>query len=305
MLRLPLLLLLAWLIFLVAAPVVALNDMAMVPESSSGGRPAGQPGTAILLVGTDERPPGEEQLDSVRADTIMLLYRPPTGRSVLVSLPRDSYVTIPGHGDDKLNASYAYGGPALLIDTVESATGVRIDGYLEIGFAGFAGLVDAVGGVEVCIDAPIVDELSKLDLPVGCHTLDGTTALAYVRMRYSDPRGDIGRAERQRQVIGATVAKAATPASVINPIRYWKLNQAAAQMLKRGDDTGLFDLAGGGLGLMNIATQDGLSLVVPIANPAGWSPSGASVVIWDDQNAAALFGEIASGDTSALDRFAG
>ncbi|NLH71051.1 MAG: LytR family transcriptional regulator, partial [Brooklawnia sp.] len=119
-LRMSVLALVAWLIFLVATPVYALGRMAEVDQSGSSERPPRQPGTATLLVGTDARDPGpgyqpvpgDEDLTSVRADTIMLLYRPPTGRSVLVSLPRDSYVPIPGFGQDKLNAAYAYGGPA-------------------------------------------------------------------------------------------------------------------------------------------------------------------------------------------------
>lgn len=303
--------LVAWLIFLVATPVYALGRMAEVDQSGSSERPPRQPGTATLLVGTDARDPGpgyqpvpgDEDLTSVRADTIMLLYRPPTGRSVLVSLPRDSYVPIPGFGQDKLNAAYAYGGPALLAETVELVTGVRLDGYLEIGFDGFASLVNAVGGVEVCTDIALQDDFSGLDLPAGCSTLDGTQALAYVRMRYADPRGDIGRAERQREVIGKVVNQAASPISVLNPFRYWNLNMAGARMLTRGNETGVFDLLGAARALVGVASGDGLSLVVPIADPAGISDTGASVVIWDRENALALFDEIGRGDTSQLDRF--
>ncbi|MDI9627698.1 MAG: LCP family protein [Acidobacteriota bacterium] len=310
-LRMSVLALVAWLIFLVATPVYALGRMAEVDQSGSSERPPRQPGTATLLVGTDARDPGpgyqpvpgDEDLTSVRADTIMLLYRPPTGRSVLVSLPRDSYVPIPGFGQDKLNAAYAYGGPALLAETVELVTGVRLDGYLEIGFDGFASLVNAVGGVEVCTDIALQDDFSGLDLPAGCSTLDGTQALAYVRMRYADPRGDIGRAERQREVIGKVVNQAASPISVLNPFRYWNLNMAGARMLTRGNETGVFDLLGAARALVGVASGDGLSLVVPIADPAGISDTGASVVIWDRENALALFDEIGRGDTSQLDRF--
>lgn len=308
-----LLALVAWLIFLVVTPIYALGRMAEVDQSGSAERPPRQPGTATLLVGTDGRTPGsgyepvpgDEDLTIVRADTIMLLYQPPTGRSVLVSLPRDSYVPIPGFGQDKLNAAYAYGGPALLTETVELVTGIRLDGYLEIGFDGFANLVDAVGGVEVCTDIPLQDDFSGLDLPAGCSELGGPQALAYVRMRYADPRGDIGRAERQREVIGKVVGQAASPISVLNPFRYWNLNMAAARMLTRGDETGVFDLLGAARALVGVAGGDGLSLVVPIADPAGVSEDGASVVIWDRENALAMFDEISRGDTSQLDRFLG
>lgn len=305
-LRLPLFLLVALLVWLLAVPLHAFSQMAVVDESAGGDRPARQPGTAVLLVGNDARPDtGHGEEIGQRADTVMLLYRPPSGRSVLVSLPRDSYVTIPGYGLDKLNAAYAYGAAPLLTQTVEQTTGVRIDGYLEIGFDGFTQLVDAVGGVEVCPEFAIADPMSGLDIQPGCQTLGGEQALAYVRMRYEDPRGDIGRAERQREIIGKVVAKAASPASVLNPVRYWKLSHATAAMLTKGDETGIGDLAGAGLGLMNVSKGEGLSLVVPIADPAGWSETGASVVIWDEAAAAEMFAAIAAGDTSGLDRFAG
>lgn len=313
LLRLLLILVLAWLVYLVATPVYALSRMHTVDQWESAARQRRQPGTAVLLVGSDARDPGpgyqpvpgDEELTAVRADTIMLLYQPRRGRPVLVSLPRDSYVPIPGFGQGKLNAAYAYGGPALLNQTVELVTGVQLDGYLEIGFDGFANLVDAVGGIEVCPEMALQDPYSGLDIPAGCSKLEGHQALAYVRMRYADPRGDIGRIERQREVIGKVVAKAARPSSVLNPLRYWRLNMAASKMLTRGDQTGFGDLLGAARGLIGVAAGEGLSLVVPIADPAGWSEEGESVVIWDRENALALFDEISRGDTSRLDRFAG
>lgn len=237
-----------------------------------------------------------------RADTIILLYRPPFGDSVMVSLPRDSYVEIPGYGFDKLNASYAYGGPQLLIQTVENATGVGIDGYLEIGFGGFAAMVDAVDGVDVCLDAPMQDGLANVDLPAGCQTLNGQQALGYVRMRYSDPRGDLGRAERQREIIGKLGEKIATPRTFIDPIRYWNLNKAIGQTLSKGSETSAPQMAAGALGVLNSA-KNGNSLPVPVADAAGWSPMGASVVIWDSQLASELFTKINDGDTSDLEKF--
>lgn len=305
LLRLPLLVLVLALVWLIGVPVHALGEMASVDQSTSTDRPAGQPGTAILLVGNDARPDtGEGEAIGQRADTIMLLYRPRSGRSVLVSLPRDSLVTIPGYGQDKLNSAYAYGGPALLSDTVEAATGVRIDGYLEIGFDSFTELVDAVGGVDACPEFPLVDPDTGLNVEPGCQLLNGEAALAYVRMRYEDPRGDIGRAERQREIIGKIVSKAASPASVLNPVRYWELTHSLAAILTSGDETSVFDLAGGGLALMDVSKGEGLSLVVPVADPAGWA-NGMSVVIWDEAAAAEMFGEIAAGDTTNLDRFVG
>ncbi len=307
------LLVLAWIVFLVAVPVHTLSTMTHTPGVPAGARPPRQPGTAILLVGTDSREGlsqeererlGTGDAEGHRADTMMLLYKPLRGRSVLVSLPRDSWVTIPGQGENKLNAAYALGGPALLQQTIEQNTGVRIDGYLEIGFGGFANLIDAVGGVEVCLEKPMQDDLAHIDLPAGCQTLDGAKALGYVRMRYSDPKGDLGRAERQREVISKVVAKVAKPATFINPFRYWGVNKAVGKTMASSEDTGNGDLLAAGLGVINIAKRDGLSVQVPIANASGWSPDGQSIVIWDDTLAAQMFDEIARGDTSKMERFA-
>ena len=90
-----------------------------------------------------------------------------------MSLPRDSYVPIPGHGRDKLNAAYAIGGPALLAQTVETVTGLRLDHYAEVGFGGFVGMTDAVGGVELCPKRHIRDRKSGLNVPKGCQQMDG------------------------------------------------------------------------------------------------------------------------------------
>ena len=299
MVRLVGVLLLAWIVFLVATPIYWLGRMNVVDDSFAAERPAQQPGTAVLLVGSDAR----DELDSARTDTIMMLYKPPSGRSVLISLPRDSYVPIPGYGSDKLNAAYAIGGAALLEETVEYVTGVRIDGYYEIGFDGFSELVDAVGGVEICPEQAINDELSGLNVQAGCQQIDGTTALAYVRMRYSDPEGDIGRAKRQREIVSKVMAKAATPSTVLNPFKYWSLGRAGAGMLSRGEDTGTGDLLATLRGLINVSTGDGLSFVVPLETTDGWTEDGQSVLIWDSEQALQLFDEISRGDTSNLDRF--
>ena len=302
----------AWIIYLVAVPIYTVLTMSSVDAHPLITSPEGDAGHAILLVGSDSRAGLDEaekqrlgtgDAAGSRADTIMMLYRPVRGESVLISLPRDSYVSIPDYGMDKLNASYSYGGPPLLVTTIEQTTGIALDGYVEIGFGGFSSLVDAVGGIEVCLDEPMQDELTHIDLPVGCQIIDGTQALGYVRMRYQDPRGDIGRAERQREVVGKVMNKLLSPASVINPIRYWKINRAAAEMIVKSDETSSLTLFAAAMGLRSVASGQGTSLVVPIADPAGWTESGASVVIWDSQAAGELFAQIATGDTSDIERF--
>ncbi|OOK76125.1 cell envelope-related function transcriptional attenuator common domain protein [Mycobacterium kansasii] len=159
-------------------------------------RPAGGRGTNWLLVGSDSRQDltAEQQqnlatggdIGTGRTDTILLVHVPEFGSSIpttLVSIPRDSSVPIPGHGRDKINAAFVTGGAPLLVLTVEQATGLRVDHYAEVGFGGFVELVDALGGVSVCLSDPIRDPLAGVDLPAGCQHLDGRRALGYVRSR--------------------------------------------------------------------------------------------------------------------------
>ena len=176
------------------------------------GRPEAASGTNWLIVGSDSREGLSDQeikdlrlgkVEGRRTDTIILLHKPASGKPTLVSLPRDSYVPIPGQGRNKLNAAYALGGPDLLVQTVETVTGLHVDHYAEVGFGGFVGMTDAVGGVELCPKRNIKDRKSGLDVQKGCQEMDGPTALAYVRARYFDPTGDLGRVKRQQEFLGA------------------------------------------------------------------------------------------------------
>lgn len=297
---------------LVGVPLYAWSQVKRVNDAPAGKRPADQPGTTFLLVGSDSREGlskaeqkklGTGGVAGQRTDTIMIVYVPPTGKPALISIPRDSYLDIPNHAKNKVNAAYALGGPKLLEQTVEQNTGLRIDGYLEIGFAGFVNLVDAVGGVEMCLPTAIKDKDSHIDLPKGCQTLNGVEALGYVRMRKADPRGDLGRVERQRAVLAAVAKKAASPASVINPVRYWNLCNAGGQAVTLGQQTGLLQTLTVANAMRRIAGGQGLTLTVPVANPGASTPVG-SAVLWDEAKASAMFAEIASGDTSKLAKYA-
>ena len=160
------------------------------------GRPSAGPGSTWLMVGSDSRqgltPQQQEALatggdtGNGRTDTILVVHMPALWSgtpTTMVSIPRDSYVPIPGYGRDKINAAFSMGGAPLLAQTVEQATGLRIDHYAEIGFGGFAGLVDGLGGVTVCPTTPIDDPLAGINLPAGCQKLAGRDALGYVRSR--------------------------------------------------------------------------------------------------------------------------
>lgn len=267
-------------------------------------RPAASAGSSFLLVGTDSREQltAEQQAEfgtgytgGHRADTVMLLHVPTTGEPTLVSLPRDSFVTISDNGENKLNAAHSIGGAPLLVDTVEQATGMRIDGYLEIGFGGFVGVVEEVGGVHMCLDAPVQDDKAHVDLPAGCQDLTGPEALGYVRMRYSDPMGDLGRVERQRQFLAALVDEMMSPATVLNPLRLHSVGTATGEALTLGEDTSMLETARMALAMRALANGKGHSVTVPTSEN-NYPTAVGSAVLWDDAKATALFDALREGD---------
>jgi LCP family protein required for cell wall assembly len=267
-----------------------LNRVAALPAESAG---SGD-GTNWLIVGSDSRDglTEEERAELAtggdvgqRTDTIMLLHSG-SGGATLVSLPRDSYVEIPGRrGRDRLNAAYAYGGPPLLISTVEGATGLRIDHYAEIGLGGFVDAVDAVGGVDLCVPEAIKDPKAALNIKAGCQELDGPTALGYVRTRAVG--NDFGRVERQRAFLAALVAKATSPATLANPFRLVPLTSAVAATITVDDGDHVWNLLGLGLSMRSISSGDGVTTTVPVSGTP--TIGGQSVVQWDKNRASALF----------------
>lgn len=151
----------------------------------------------ILVIGRDSR---DVENDSGRADTIMLLYlNPEEGSGVLLSIPRDTLVEIPGYGEDKINHAYAYGGEELMIKTVSSFLDAEINHYVTLDFEGFVRLIDTLGGVDITIDRPLVDPKSGANFSPGNHHFTGEQALSYTRSRATE-LGDIGRIQRQQQL---------------------------------------------------------------------------------------------------------
>jgi LCP family protein required for cell wall assembly len=216
------------------------------------GRPSDTPGTNWLIVGTDSRSDlTDEQrrdlatgdADGSRTDTIMLVHNPPGGgKAVVVSIPRDLYVEVPGQGSLKINASFSIGGPALLVRTVENLTGIRIDHYAEIGFGGFDTLVDSVGGVDMCIDQPLNDPKAGLRLAKGCHRLNGREALGLVRTR-AFPRADLERVINQRKFLAALVSRATSPTVLLNPFRLFGFIGGAIDALTVDERDHIWNLA--------------------------------------------------------------
>ncbi len=293
-LRLVLVLLLLWVVYLVVVPVWAWKSVKDVEFEPSGDRPADQPGTTYLLVGSDSRAgltkaqrkeyaTGNVATDRGRTDTIMLLHTG-SGPNLLMSLPRDSIVDVPGHGSTKINAAFAYGGPKLLVKTIEQNTGIRVDQYVEIGLGGLAGVVDAVGGIQICPERNMKDKLAGLNVKKGCQEADGRTALAYSRSRHSDPRyGDITRVKHQREVVAAVGDKVVSPWTVLNPFRYWNLAHAVPDFFAFGQGMGVTKAAAWASAMTKVTGSSGKSCVVPISDLA---------VHWDPKRSKQMFGYI-------------
>lgn len=277
-LLLVLVLLLAWPIGL----LIWANGALQHTEALSGA--ANTPGTTYLLAGSDSRADGSlsDGEGGARTDTIMLLTQPASGTPSLISIPRDVVVEVPGHGAAKLNAAYTYGGPTALVASVENLTGITVDHYVEIGMAGVEAVVDAVGGVNLCWDADVDDPESGMVWTAGCHDVDGAAALAFARMRKSDPSGDIGRGQRQQQVIQAVVGKVANP-SVLLPWRQLSLANVATDTLITDPGTGLYNLGRMALTFRAATGPGGFRGAPPIAN-ADYRGSGlgSTVLLGDD-----------------------
>ena len=291
----------AWLAFMIWVPFHAWGNVQRIDANPSGARPAESAGYDYVLVGSDSRqgltPAQQKQLNTgsvkdaagLRTDSIILVHVPSgAGKPALISLPRDSYLPIPGHGHNKINAAYALGGPKLLVKTIEAVTDVRIDGYVEIGFGGFASVVDSLGGVDICVARSMNDPHAGINLKAGCQTLNGRNGLGYVRARYSDPLGDIGRVARQRQFLGAIMHKALSPSTVLIPWRYYGFATSAGAGLTVGQDTSLRDVTRVLQAMRSVSDGQGLSLTVPVSNTALPTYVG-SAVKWDSHKALALF----------------
>jgi LCP family protein required for cell wall assembly len=289
-------LLVAWVVFLVAVPFFAWSKVDKVNAFPSGNRPSDQPGTTYLLVGSDSRKgltaAQRRQLHTgndagQRTDTIVLVHTG-SGPSLTMSIPRDTLVPVPGHGTTKINAAFAYGGPKLLVQTIEQVTGIRIDHYAEIGFGGFVNVVDSVGGITICPTHTMNDKLANLHVKKGCQHVNGRVALAYARSRHADPKlGDIARGGQQREVMSAVGHKALSPWTFINPFRYWSFWTSTTDSLTVDKDMGVVPMGHLGWAM----THSKLNCVVPISDLA---------VHLDPTRSKEMFKDIINDDTSAI-----
>jgi len=248
----------------------------------------------MLLMGVDSREIGEAS----RSDTLMLVrVDPELQRVTLVSIPRDTRVTIPGHGKTKINAAHAYGGPALVIETVSDITGLPISHYAEVDFKGFKDVVDALGGITVTVPEDIYDMKaanhveSAAKLEAGTQKLDGAHALTFVRSR-AFPRGDLQRIENQQTFLKAVLKEALKPANVL------RLPSTVSAMA----DSMTTDLSVGDL--LSIANQmkgmnaDALEAVTMPGEPQ--MIGGGSYVVMDEEAFAAMIERVKNGQPAEV-----
>jgi LCP family protein required for cell wall assembly len=259
------------------------------------GRPADTPGTNWLVVGSDSRAglSAEQRKEFAtgkaagrRTDTMMLLHIGDHG-TTLVSLPRDSYLPIPGHGSNKLNAAFAFGGPKLLVRTVEQATRIHIDHYAEIGFGGFVGMVDAVGGVNMCVPQRMKDPKAGINLAPGCQNLKGGQALGFVRSR-AFARADLQRVENQRKFLAALSHKATSPGTLLNPFHIVPFLLRATDDFSIDKDDHLYNVVGFAWAMRGLTKGDGLTTTVPVGG-TGSAPGVGEYITWSTTRSGQLF----------------
>jgi LCP family protein required for cell wall assembly len=199
------------------------EDVVQFLDPSTGGE------LMFLVVGSDSRARLDDlnnfgQAGGARGDVVMLVRVDSSGSAQMLSIPRDLRVEIPGHGANKINAAYAFGGPSLMVETIKTNLNVSVNHYVEIDFVGFQAIIDEVGGIEVSFPYPARDAKSGLDVPAGDQILNGEQALAFARSRrYEEQQNgswvsveanDIGRTQRQQTVMKALVSRLKSPSSI-------------------------------------------------------------------------------------------
>ena len=236
------------------------DSVARVPDVDTHLTPGGAAIENFLLVGSDSRAGAdptsadaggigsEQDVSGHRSDTIMILRRDKsTGEASLLSIPRDLWVQVPGHdGKRRINSAFN-DGPEVLVQTLQDQLGLPINHYVEIDFSGFKSLVDALGGVEVCVNYATRDTSTGLNITEpGCHLLDGLQALAYARSRHyeefredekwhEDPASDLGRTKRQQQFVNLALQKALERIKV-DPFAAGRLATAIGSSLRVDDE---------------------------------------------------------------------
>ncbi|MGX5654024.1 LCP family protein [Geodermatophilus nigrescens] len=262
------------------ADVFADLDEEARPAPATPAQPAGAEPVTFLLVGTDSRGSADEGIASGgRSDAIMIArFTGDRQHAQLVSIPRDSWVDIPGYGRNKINAAYAYGGPSLLIQTVEQLTDVRIDHYVAIDFEGIVAVTDDLGGVDVVVAETTSN--GPYTFPAGVNHLDGDRARWYLGQRYGLPGGDFDRVRRQQQYLEAVFTQLFGSGTLTDPGRLDAALLSVTSAVAVDDTLGNGDLLGLAYSLRSLRPENVQSFTAPVLGTGMEGP--ASVVYLDD-----------------------
>ncbi len=284
----------------------ALNTVNVFGGLAGGTAWSGEPFN-VLIVGSDDRSglnrkqrqqTGIERANFGRhTDTLMIAHvGGDLGKITVVSIPRDSLVDIPAHtsadGEQikayrgKINSAFGSGGPAVTVQAVQNATGLEIDHYVEVNFGGFLDIVKAVDGVEVCLEEPLYDERSGLDLPAGQQTIEGPQALAYVRARYID--NDFGRSQRQQKFLSALAQRVSQSEVMLNPLALNSLLDAVASSITTDERLTRDDMAALAARAAELDLSNIVFTTVPVSD-GDHLYDGESTVLWDQDAAPELF----------------
>lgn len=260
-----------------------------------------EPAVNILVLGTDSRTsasdPSQWKEGAQRTDAIMIVQVSGDRKTVSVmSIPRDSWVEIPGHGQGKINAAYSYGGPSLTIHTVENLTGIHIDHFAVANFESFVALTDEIGGVRVNLKTP--QTLAGKELGAGAQVLDGQQALAYTRERSSLPNGDFDRVKRQQTWMRSIVSRVLTNGTLSSPTALYSFLKTASRTVAVDESFTLNQMQSLALETRHLHSNDIAFMTVPTAG-TGTSADGQSIVTLDADADAPLFKAFAEDRVSA------
>ena len=281
----------------IADPFAGIPTRAPQQKVAAGEEPA----VNILVLGTDSRTsasdPSQWKEGAQRTDAIMIVQVSGDRKTVSVmSIPRDSWVEIPGHGQGKINAAYSYGGPSLTIHTVENLTGIHIDHFAVANFESFVALTDEIGGVRVNLKTP--QTLAGKELGAGAQVLNGQQALAYTRERSSLPNGDFDRVKRQQTWMRSIVSRVLTNGTLSSPTALYSFLKTASRTVAVDESFTLNQMQSLALETRHLHSNDIAFMTVPTAG-TGTSADGQSIVTLDADADAPLFKAFAEDRVSA------
>lgn len=308
--------LLAVLLILVLLPLVygvalALHGSNSIERVPVEGLTPAATTTNVLIVGSDSRadltPEERNELTTggdfgdERTDTILLLVAD-GNRVALLSFPRDLWVERCDGNSQRINTAVQVGGLDCLAQTITATSGIGVDHVVQVSFGGFVGVVEAVGGVELCLERAIADRDAGIDLPAGCQTLGGADALGYVRVRKIDD--DLKRIERQQEFLSALAGRVASPSTILAPWRAWPTAGAIGNSLTADEGLGPVELASLGLAARGLATGQVVRATVPttpetINGAAVLLEAADAQTVYDAFRTGSVLETIESRDTSA------